>query len=106
MEAWLFWHRRWQQIHFVIGGASTILAVTLASKPPALEAYSSTLSLAVAVCAATVTFFKTSFKASAFITAWRIMDGACDDFRTDLTFTEVQLRKAKKTGEDIISKAD
>ncbi len=106
MNAWLYWHRRWQQIHFIIGGASTLLAVVVASKPAALEPYNSTLTLAVAVCAATVTFFKTSSKASAFITAWRIMDAACDDFRSDPTFTEAQLRKAKKTGEDIISKSD
>ena len=93
--SWFRWYKIWSGIHHTVGGTSVIGAVLVASKIEFIQQYASLLSVAVAVCSATVTYYQTSAKARSFISAWRLLGKAIDDFITDDKFTEKQLRDVK-----------
>jgi hypothetical protein len=92
---WFRWYKVWSAIHHTVGGFSVIGAVLVASRAECIQQYASLLSVAVAVCTATVTYYQTSAKARAFISAWRLLGKGIDDFLTDELFTEKQLRDVK-----------
>ena len=79
---WRRWFLVCQTAHYVIGGAGTFGALLLARPTAALEPYTSGLAMAVAACTAAMAFSKTSEKAWAFLTAWRLLGKASDDFRS------------------------
>ena len=82
LAVWYRWFRVCQTLHYAIGIAGTVGAVLLARPPDALKPYSTALALMVAASSATTAFFKSSEKARAYLTAWRILGKATDDFRS------------------------
>jgi hypothetical protein len=81
-RSWFRWFGLYNVIHHVVGGASVVGAVLLGSKQPFVEIYASYISIAVAVCTATVTYYQASSKARAFNTAWRVLGKAVDDYKS------------------------
>lgn len=106
-NAWMKWYHVWNTIHYVVGGLSAIGAVLVAAKVPWVSENNTTVTVAVAICTAMVTFYRTNSKAVAYITAWRTLKKAINVFRSDNSYSVMKLREVMDNCEmEIIAKTD
>jgi len=103
-EKWFFWYKFWSGLHHIIGLGGMVGAILVTKVGPQ---FASVLSIGVAVCTATITFYQTGARARSFITGWRMLGRAIGDFKSDDAFTEKHLREvADRCEQQIIAPHD
>jgi hypothetical protein len=105
-EEWLTLYRRWSAFYYVLGWGGAVGTIVVAaiskSSPPVAAAFP--ISILVAGCTTTVTFFKASAKAQNFILAFTLLDDAIQDYRGNPELPESHMRAAIKRGQAIITR--
>lgn len=107
--AWDKYFHTWWVVHYVLGIAGTICAITVASQPKFLSAIPYLIdgfAWISAICIALITFLMPSRRAKAYVSAWRILNDACNRYKMDETYSTQELLNAVKKGEDIIASSD
>src|SRR4051794_19154649 len=82
-DAWFRYFKRWRALHYSIGITTVFLSIAATSKLVRNDTAISILTSLAAAGAAVLTFLRPLEQGSAYISAWRILDAACDAYQFD-----------------------
>jgi hypothetical protein len=109
LSTWYRYFHIWGGIHYVLGIAGTVFAVTVVSQPKFLSGIPYLIDgfkLISAICVLLLTFLIPSRKAKDYVNAWRILNSACNRYKMDESYTIKELLDAVDEGEKIIGCSD
>jgi len=109
LVAWDRYFHNWWAVHYILGIAGTVCAITVASRPKFLLAVPYLIegfAWISAICIVLVIFLMPSRRAKSYVNAWRILNDACNRYKMDERYTIEKLLDAVKECEKIIGASD
>jgi hypothetical protein len=103
LDVWYTSHVTWEVLHYGLGAISIICSFIAAGLGSTrYSTHKAVLSIIAGICAGLLTFLSPSTNAKAYIQAWRHLDSAARQYKSDQEIPIQRLNQAVDDGEKII----